>query len=220
MEQWSGRARELTHSASYGSLARFRDTKRLVAIGDNTIVGASGEISDLQAIEHMFEKMSVKEYQYNDGHVLSPENVFEYLGQIMYARRSKFNPLWNYLVVGGRKDSKNFLGFVDLRGTTFEASTIATGYGAYIAQPLLRKAVEGKEDTLTEEDAKTIVESAMKVLYYRDARSLNKVCWYIVSNSLKMIIGTITDAGVKISEPYALETDWQVGAMVKGYGSG
>ncbi len=161
-------------------MARFRDTKRLVPIGENTIVGASGEVSDLQAIEHMFEKMSVKEYQYNDGHQLAPENVFEYLGQVMYQRRSKFNPLWNYLVVGGRKAGKNFLGFVDLRGTTFEASTIATGYGAYIAQPLLRKAVEGKEDTLTEEEAKKIVESAMKVLYYRDARSLNKVCVYSV----------------------------------------
>lgn len=44
-----------------------------------------------------------------------------------------------------------------------------------IGQPLLRKAVEGKEDTLTEEEAKEIVEKVMRVLFYRDARSLNKV---------------------------------------------
>lgn len=68
-----------------------------------------------------------------------------------------------------------FLGHVDLKGTTYQASTIATGYGAYIAQPLLRKAVEGKEDTLTEEAAIKVVQDAMRVLYYRDARSLNKV---------------------------------------------
>ena len=68
-----------------------------------------------------------------------------------------------------------FLAYVDLLGTTYTASTLATGYGAYIAQPLLRKAVEGNEDTLTEEQAVQILEDNLKVLYYRDARSLNKV---------------------------------------------
>jgi 20S proteasome alpha/beta subunit len=64
---------------------------------------------------------------------------------------------------------------VDLIGTTYTSPTLATGYGAYIAQPLLRKAVEGKEDTLTREEAEKILIECMKVLYYRDARSLNKV---------------------------------------------
>ena len=71
--------------------------------------------------------------------------------------------------------SSRFLSFVDLLGTTYSASTLATGYGAYIAQPLLRKSVEGREDTLTEEEALKIIENSMKVLYYRDARSANKV---------------------------------------------
>ena len=52
---------------------------------------------------------------------------------------------------------------------------MATGYGAYIAQPLLRKAVEGREDELTEEQAREIIEQSLRVLFYRDARSLNKV---------------------------------------------
>ena len=68
-----------------------------------------------------------------------------------------------------------FLSYVDLLGTTYSASTIATGYGAYIAQPLLRNAVEGRENDLTEEQARAILEQCMKVLFYRDARSLNKV---------------------------------------------
>lgn len=68
-----------------------------------------------------------------------------------------------------------FLGYVDLLGTTYHSSVIATGYGAHIAIPLLRKAVEGREDTLTEQDAQKILDDAMRVLYYRDARSLNKV---------------------------------------------
>ena len=67
------------------------------------------------------------------------------------------------------------MGYVDLLGTTYQASTLATGYGAYIAQPLLRKAVEGHEHTLTEEEGIAILDNAMKVLFYRDARSINKV---------------------------------------------
>lgn len=57
----------------------------------------------------------------------------------------------------------------------FESSTIATGYGAYLAQPLLREAVEGKEDSLTEKEAQEVLEKAMMVLWYRDARSTDMV---------------------------------------------
>ena len=72
-------------------------------------------------------------------------------------------------------DVFSFLGYVDLLGTTYQATTLATGYGAYIAQPLLRKAVEGREHVLTEEEGIAILDNAMKVLFYRDARSINKV---------------------------------------------
>jgi 20S proteasome alpha/beta subunit len=68
-----------------------------------------------------------------------------------------------------------FLAFVDLLGTTYSAVTLATGYGAHIAQPLLRTAVEGREDDVTEEEALKILEQCMRVLFYRDARSINKV---------------------------------------------
>jgi len=39
----------------------------------------------------------------------------------------------------------------------------------------LRKAVEGKEDTLTEAEANEIIDTCMKVLFCRDGRSINKV---------------------------------------------
>lgn len=75
-----------------------------------------------------------------------------------------------------------FLAYVDLLGTTYTSSTIATGYGSYIAQPLLRKAVEGREDTLTAEEAAALLEESIRVLFYRDARSLDKVSWYPALN--------------------------------------
>lgn len=71
--------------------------------------------------------------------------------------------------------ASRFLGYVDLRGTTYQASTIATGFGAHLAQPLLRKRVEGREDDITEQEAIEIINDCMRVLFYRDARSINKV---------------------------------------------
>lgn len=71
-------------------------------------------------------------------------------------------------------DLISFLGYVDLRGTTYQTTTIATGFGAHLAQPILRKRVEGREDDLTEEEAIEIINDCMKVLFYRDARSMNK----------------------------------------------
>ena len=64
---------------------------------------------------------------------------------------------------------------VEMLGVTYSSSTIGTGYGAHIAIPLLRDAVEGRKDTLTEDEARKILENSMRVLFYRDARSLNKV---------------------------------------------
>ena len=174
--------------------------QRLHPVGDYTVVGASGDMSDFQYLQHILDGLVIsEEANLQDGHTLGPAEIHEYLSQVMYQRRSKMDPLWNSLLVGGVKDGKRwallflaflfiradcgrvcriknrFLAYVDLLGVTYSASTLATGYGSYIAQPLLRKAVEGREDTLTEHDARTILEDALRVLFYRDARSVNQV---------------------------------------------
>lgn len=62
---------------------------------------------------------------------------------------------------------------------TYTSPSIATGFGMHLAQPLLRKALDDLgpdgEKLLEEKDARKILENAMKVLFYRDARSMNKV---------------------------------------------
>jgi len=194
--------------ASYGSLARFKDVERLYPVGNSTVIAAGGDMSDFQYLRKLLDELVIEEFTEQDGHVLGPAEIHEYLSQVMYARRSKINPLWNALVVGGYKDGKRFLAYVDLLGTTYKASTIATGYGAYIAQPLLRKAVEPYTEVLTEEQAQKILEDCMRVLFYRDARSLNKYQ-----------IATITAEGVKISESRFLDTSWSFSESIRGYGA-
>lgn len=76
-------------------------------------------------------------------------------------------------------------------GTTYTAPTLATGFGAHIAQPLLREAVENKAGIdlkgplLTGEEAEKVLDDCMKVLFYRDARSINKVCPRSILESMK-----------------------------------
>jgi len=41
--------------ASYGSLARFKDVQRLKPVGDYTVVGAGGDMSDFQYLEKTLE---------------------------------------------------------------------------------------------------------------------------------------------------------------------
>jgi 20S proteasome subunit beta 7 len=85
---------------------------------------------------------------------------------MMYDRRTKVDPLWNSLVLAGVDPTTgtSFLGYVDLLGTTYQSSTIATGFGLHLAQPLLRKAVEGRENDIDETEAHDILENCMKVL--------------------------------------------------------
>jgi len=91
------------------------------------------------------------------------------------------------------------LGYADLLGTTYQASTVATGYGAYLAQPILREAVEGKEDQLEEAQAQELLERCMKILWYRDARSTDIIQ-----------LAKVTAVGVTISEPFQVKQDWSV----------
>ncbi|PCH34702.1 proteasome endopeptidase complex beta subunit [Wolfiporia cocos MD-104 SS10] len=194
--------------ASYGSLARFKDIQRLQPVGTRTIVGASGDMSDFQYIQHILDELTTEEFTYGDGHDLGPAEVHEYLARVMYARRSKINPLWNALLVGGVENGKPFLAYVDLLGTTYSARSLATGYGAHIAIPLLRTAVDNASQLLTEEEARTLLTDCMRVLFYRDARSLDKYQ-----------IATVTSAGVSVSDQLKLDTKWDFAEGIRGYGS-
>ncbi|ORZ40385.1 nucleophile aminohydrolase [Catenaria anguillulae PL171] len=194
--------------ASYGSLARFRNMERMTPVGQHTIVGASGDVSDFSYIKHQLDQLMIDEYESADGHTLGPRNVYEYLHRVMYHRRSQFNFLWNTLLVGGIKDGEKFLGCVDMKGVTYTSPTIATGFGAYLAQPILRKAVEGREDQIDEAEARKIMDKVMRVLFYRDARSLNKIQ-----------VSVVTEKGVDVSEPRTLQTEWAFAESISGYGA-
>lgn len=71
---------------------------------------------------------------------------------------------------------------MDKLGTAYSDPVIATGYGAYMATPILRKAYEENKE-MTKDQAIDLLYKVMQVLFYRDARSFPKVSYIIVLES-------------------------------------
>ena len=81
--------------ASYGSLARYKDVRRLRKIGENTLIGASGEISDFQTVMELLEEMNQSDINEDDGYTRNPSEIHNYLRAIMYNRRNKSTIMMN-----------------------------------------------------------------------------------------------------------------------------
>ena len=131
---------------------------------------------------------------------------------LLYHRRSKFDPLWNHLLVAGLDESgAPFLAAADLLGTTFTSPSLATGFGSMLAQPIMRRHVpdEASVANITREQAVEVVRECMKVLFYRDARSLDSYS-----------LAVVTKDGVEVSETEKLESQsWAFADRIRGYGT-
>jgi 20S proteasome subunit beta 7 len=195
-------------------LARFTDVKRLRTFPPNTIIGFGGDVSDMQYFDRLLSSLDIREnYLSSSEHSLNAKNLHTYLSKVLYKRRSDFNPLWNMLLVAGLDDDdKPFLASADLLGTTFSSPTLATGFGAHLAQPLLRKLMpddEASVPNVTREQAIDAVKACMKVLFYRDARSTDNYS-----------IAVVTKDGVELKEDEKLENQsWAFADQIRGYGT-
>jgi 20S proteasome subunit beta 7 len=179
---------------------------------DQAIVGVGGDVSDMQYLERLLNALDVEENYISEGHTMNAKNLHQYLSKVMYQRRSKMNPLWNQTLVAGLDgEGKPFLSSVDLLGTTFSAPTLATGYGSMLAQPLLRKLAEDESQVanVSREKAVQAIKDSMKVLFYRDARSLDRYS-----------IAVVTKDGIELKEDEKLEQQsWAFADRIKGYGT-
>ena len=175
-------------------------------------------MSDMQAIVRMLKALSTREDYSKDSESppeteLHAKNLHTYIQKAMYQRRSKMDPLWNVVLIAGLDGhDKPFLASVDLLGTTFEAPSLASGFGGHLAQPMLRKKVpdEAAAKTLSREEAVETIKECMKVLFYRDARSLDRYS-----------IAVVTKEGqVEMQENEQLEKQsWAFAENIRGYGT-
>ncbi|OJJ87244.1 proteasome core particle subunit beta 7 [Aspergillus glaucus CBS 516.65] len=198
--------------ASYGSLARFTDVKRLRTFGDSAVVGFGGDVSDMQYIDRLLGSIDIKENYSAHGNLLNAKNLHTYLSKVFYKRRSEFNPLWNHVLVAGFDgNGQPFLSSADLLGTTYSAPHLATGFGAHLAVPILRRLFPEEKPIkeISKEQAVAALKECIKVLWYRDARSLDSYS-----------IAVISKDGIEVKEDEKLEAQsWAFAESIKGYGA-
>lgn len=200
--------------ASYGSMARYKEFTRIRKVGENCLLGASGEMSDFQYLGKLLDELHDEDWLNQDGCMMGPSEYASYIGRVMYNRRSKGNPLYNQLVVAGKKEgSPPLLAFVDHQGTYYEENFIATGFGTYLAMPMLREAErlkvealsdaekqavkEGKKQIFTKAEAEDLIKKCLQVCFYRDC----KAYW-------KIQMACADGVSTTISEPLPLEHKW------------
>ena len=210
--------------------------ERLIPFANKAIVGVGGDVSDMQYLTRFLTSLEIREAQghhrfqgakteggkkaddnnnNNDDNAvrLTAQNLHTYLGKVFYKRRSDFNPLWNQVLVAGFDgDDKPFLSSVDLLGTTFSGPTLATGFGAHLAQPILRRLIEDDADVerIDYDTALAAVRQCMNVLFYRDARSLDSYSIGVISK----------DTGVNVKPGQRLQNQsWAFAEGIRGYGT-
>jgi len=189
--------------ASYGSLARYRNCERLLKVNDTTMIGCMGDYADFQYLKNIIEQMAIEDACKDDKIAMTPRSLHSWITRVLYNKRSKMDPLWTTIVVGGVENGEPFLGFVDKLGTAYKDPVIATGYGSMIATPLLRK---GWKADLTQAEAEKLIEESMKVMFYRDARAYHKYD-----------LGVVTATTCEVRRNLEVTPDWSIAHLISGY---
>ena len=129
---------------------------------------------------------------------MAPRDYFNFIANHNYRRRLKMDPLWCSTIVGGvrRETGESFLGMCDLYGTRVEGNFLLTGLSAHYCQVIMQN---NWRPDMTEADARAVIEDCMRVMFYRDKKSLDNIQ-----------ISTVTAAGVTMHEPYRIESEWSL----------
>lgn len=193
---------------SYGSLARFPNLMRVIKVNETTVIASSGDIADFQYLNEIIERKQMEEDLKGGGVNMRPKALHSWLTRVLYNRRSKFDPLWNTIVVGGVQEGKPFMGAVDMIGTAWTGDFVSTGLGAHFAIPIMTEALEkyGGADNLSQEEAVEIVQKCVRVCYLRDCRATSKYH-----------MGVVSKDGSKVEGPLVIDSNWEIARYVRGY---
>lgn len=193
---------------NYGRLSRYPNLQRVNKINDTTVLASSGDIADFQYLHQLIESKQNEEDIRGGGVTMKPDALHCWLTRVLYNRRSKFDPLWNTIIVGGMQDGKPFLGCVDHIGTAWTENAVATGMGAAMAIPIINHELEKYKstDNLSKEQAREIMMKCLRVSYLRDCRATNKFHIAIINND-----------GAEVNGPLTIDSNWEVAKMIKGY---
>jgi len=188
---------------SYGNLARYHNVDRVFQINENIILGITGDYADFQFLKQLIDETILADFSTDDKIALKPKDLYTWLTRVLYNRRSRFNPLWLDMVVGGMQYDEPFLGHINLRGRAYTNNVIATGFGTHLALPIMREYSE--KGPIDETTAQELIKKSMEILFYRDCRGYPR---YSQAN--------INDRGCTVSK-HDVDQNWEVAYRIQGY---
>lgn len=153
---------------------------------------------------------SIRDLGIGDLILLKPKQLFNWLTRVQYNRRSNFAPLFIDLIIAGNQNGKPFLGHVSNIGKSYEDQCVATNFGTHFALPILRGFTEHRQEgePFTLDQAKELIKTSMKVLYYRDCVAYNVYTQAICpTNGGKSYLET---------KQY-VEQNWEVSKSISGF---
>ncbi|XP_017091638.2 proteasome subunit beta type-4 [Drosophila bipectinata] len=191
---------------SYGSLSRYQSIDRVFKINEKILLGGGDDFADIQSIKRTIDQKMIADQCSADDIEMKPKELAMWLTRVLYNRRTRMNPLFIDVVVGGvNEEGQPLLANVDLRGRFYEDYVVATGFARHLAIPLVRERKPANRE-FTAEEATTLIRKCMEVLYYRDTR-----------NTSKYTVGVSTASGTVVEGPYKVDENWKFASTIKGY---
>jgi 20S proteasome alpha/beta subunit len=184
---------------AYGSMAKAPNVPRTRIISKHAAVAATGDYADFQEATRDLMDDVMEDQMLEDGVERSPKELFSKLHRTLYHMRSEFKPYLCSFIVIGHDGKKSFLAASDSIGTRWSDKYIATGYGAHIATPLLRRALEVRNGVLSRDEAMAVLTDCMRSLFYRECRAVNRFQFAEAANGK-----------VVLHPPVVLDTQWEL----------
>ena len=196
----------------YGnSLSLVSSKERIKALNNRTLIGYSGEFSDMQETTRIINELVLDDQLETNGKKQKwLVKLSHYLSNLHYERINKLYPYLNSAIVG-RIDFNGdiVLMQVDPFGTFLTANYFTTAFANYFACSLLRNNYPKNPNDLTKDKALDLIMKCFEVLFYRDCNAGDTIQFSVMEKD---------NNGVPNIEhgKYKLKTKWEYKQFMQG----
>ena len=197
----------------YGSsLSLVESNERIKALNNRTLIGYSGEYSDMQETSRILNELILEDnLETNGKNAMGPVELGHYLSSLHYGRRNKLDPYLNSAIVGGIDFNGDIvLMQVDPFGTFLSSNYFTTAFANYFACSLLRNNYPKNPNDLTKEKAMDLIMKCFEVLFYRDCNAGDTIQFSIMEKDNNNGLPKIEHGKHK------LQTKWEYRQFMQG----
>ena len=167
---------------NYGSLCKIMHTERIFQLTNRTIIGYSGEYSDMQETLRQLNSMVLEDnLSSNNKPFLGPIELTNYLSSLHYYKRNKMNPYLNNVICGGIDWNGDIVLLnIDHFGTLLNANYFTTSMSHYFCNAILRNEYPKDPKDIGKDKAIDIIKKCFEVLFERHSQAGNVIQFAII----------------------------------------